>query len=91
MFIKKIKDNPNYYKQIKYNPIEVIYGFSSDTLEMKRIIQTQKEHQKNPLFGYPNDHGYLSSNEILRDLETLKNTLNCYKKCGATKIKLTYM
>lgn len=91
LFINKIKSNPDYYKRIKYNPIKVVYGFSTDSLETKRINQTQKENQSHPMFGYPNDDDYLSSKAILKDLENLKALLNCYKKSGATKIKLTYM
>lgn len=89
-FISKIKANPKYYQKIKYNPIKLGVDFSSDPNEMKKIEQNQKEYENHPMYGYPNDNKYLSSKAILKDLETLKNILKCYKKSGATKIKLNY-
>lgn len=87
----KIKADPNYYKKVKFNTIDPPdYGFSSDKIKMERIRQKQREYEKSPLFGFPIDNGYLSSNEFVSDLNQLKNILKCYKKYGATKIKLGY-
>ena len=63
--------------------------FNLTDLSKIEIIK-QKEYENHPMYGYPNDNKYLSSKAILKDLETLKNILKCYKKSGATKIKLNY-
>lgn len=89
-FISKMKANPTYHEKIKYNPIELGPAFSTDSNEMKKIEQKREEYENHPMYGYPNDNKYLSSNAILNDLETLKKILKCYKKSGATKIKLSY-
>lgn len=87
----KIKANPNYYKKVKFNPIDSPdYGFSSDKKEMERMRQKQREYEKSRMFGFPSDNEYLSSNKFVTDLNQLKNILKCYKKYGATKIKLSY-
>lgn len=87
----KIKENPNYYKKVKYNPVYEDYAFSSDKKEMEKNKQKQKEYEENRLHGFPNDNGYLSSNKFAAELNQLKNILKCYKKQGATKIKLNYL
>ena len=87
----KIKANPNYFKKVMYNPIYENYTFSSDKNEREKNNQKQREYEKNPLHGFPNDNGYLSSNKFVAELNQLKNILKCYKKHGATKIKLSYM
>lgn len=89
-FISKIEANPTYYQKVKYNPIILGPAFSTDLTEMKKIQQKREEYENHPMYGYPNDDEYLSSNAILNDLETLKKILKCYKDNGATKIKLSY-
>jgi hypothetical protein len=86
--ISKIKANPKYYEKLKYNPIKLEYAFSSDSNEMKKIKAEKQEYENHPMYGYPYDNKYLSTNAIVKDLETLKIILKCYKKNGATKIKL---
>lgn len=88
--ILKINTNPKYYEKVKYNPIKPEYAFSSDTNEMKKIKAKEQEYENHPMYGYPYDNKYLSSGAIVEDLEILKNMLKCYKKNGATKIKLSY-
>lgn len=89
--LSKIKANPNYYKKVKYNPANPPdYGYSSNKKEMEQIRQKQKQYEKSPWFGYPVNNGYLSSNKFVTELNQLKSILNCYKKHGATKIKLSY-
>ncbi|MCM0664514.1 hypothetical protein [Flavobacterium tyrosinilyticum] len=87
----KIKANPDYYKKVKYNSANPpSYGYSTDKKEMERMKKQQREYEKSPLFGYPADNGYLSSKKFVEELNQLKSILNCYKKHGATKIKLSY-
>ncbi|SCY98237.1 hypothetical protein SAMN02927916_4507 [Flavobacterium anhuiense] len=88
--ILKINTNPKYYEKVKYNPIKPEYAFSSDANEMKKIKAKEQEYENHPMYGYPYDNKYLSSGAIVEDLETLKDILKCYKKNGATKIKLSY-
>jgi hypothetical protein len=84
----KIKADPDYYKKVKFNPIDPPeYGFSSDKKEMERMKQKQREYQKSTMFGFPKDNGYLSSNRFISDLNQLKNILKCYKKTGSNKNK----
>ncbi len=86
----KIQANPNYYQQVKYNPIVAVYGFSSDPAEMAAMEVTQQAHQNHPMFGYPNDHGYLEHSGLVKDVKALKALLHCYQKAGATKVALSY-
>jgi len=86
----KIKANPNYYKKVKFDPNYSSYEFSSDKKQMEKNKQKQMEHEKSPLFGFPYDNGYLSSHKFETELNQLKNVLKCYRKSGATKIKLSY-
>ena len=89
-FISKIKANPRYYEKVKYNPIKPEYAFSSDSNQMEKIKAKEQEYENHPMYGYPYDNKYLSTKAIIKDLETLKIILKCYKKSGATKIKLNY-
>lgn len=86
----KISENPKYYQSVKYNPIQSEYAFSSDPNEMKNIKAKEQEYENHPMYGYPYDTKYLSTNAIVDDLQLLKSILKCYKKSGATKIKLNY-
>lgn len=86
----RIKANPNYYKKVKFNPIYEDYVYSSDKQEREKNKQKQREYEKSPLHGFPYDNGYLNSNKFVTELKQLKNILNCYKKNGATKIRLGY-
>jgi hypothetical protein len=88
--LAKIQANPRYYTKVKYNPVTPIFGFSSDPKEMARMNKTVQEYEKHPMYGYPNDHGYLSSDAFIRDIKILKSVLQCYADQGATKIKLSY-
>lgn len=87
----KIKGNPNYFKRVKYNPVYEDYVYSSDKKDMEKNLQKMKEYEKNPMHDYPYNNGYLNSNKFVAELNQLKALLKCYKKHGATKIKLTYM
>jgi hypothetical protein len=86
----KIKANPDYYNEVKYNPVQAIWGISTDSIENARFKQAQVESEEHPMFGYPNDVGYLSSNTFLKDIYALEAILNCYSRKGATKVKLSY-
>ena len=88
--IFKISANPKYYQKVKYNPIKPEYAFSSDPNEMKKIKAKEKEYENHPMYGYPYDNKYLSTKALVEDLEALKSILKCYKKNGASKIKLNY-
>ena len=87
----KIKANPNYFKKVKYNPVYEDYVYSSDKKDMEKNLQKMKEYEKNPLHEYPYNNGYLNSNKFAAELNQLKSLLKCYRKHGATKIKLSYM
>lgn len=88
--ILRINTNPKYYEKVKYDPIKPEYAFSSDINEMKKIKAKEQEYENHPMYSYPYDNKYLSSGAIVEDLKTLKDILKCYKKNGATKIKLSY-
>jgi len=90
LFLKKIELEPDYYKKVKYNPIVPVYGFSTDSTKMAEMKKTQEEYENHPMYGYPNDHGFLSEEIIIKELNELKSLLNCYRKAGATMIKLNY-
>ncbi|MBS0425458.1 MAG: hypothetical protein JSR71_13845 [Proteobacteria bacterium] len=94
-FINKIVAQPNYYKQVHHNPVdrnklvdeENELWKLTDTVERDKKIEAL--HQQ-PFYYYPNDRGYLSQGKLLKDLQTLKKTLGCYKKSGVTKIRFEY-
>ncbi|MFT3704173.1 MAG: hypothetical protein QM802_17530 [Agriterribacter sp.] len=94
-FINKIVAQPDYYKQVRHNPVDRNKQVDeenelwklTDTLERDKKIEAL--HQQ-PFYYYPNDHGYLSQGRLLKDLQTLKKTLGCYKKSGVTKIRFEY-
>ena len=94
-FISKIQNNPDYYKQVLHNP-----DIEKQLEEENRIWNiedsTERDTQLNslraqPFYYYPPDYGYLRDGRIFNDLRILKQTLICYKKSGATEIRLTYM
>jgi hypothetical protein len=90
LFLKKIELEPDYYKRVKYNPIVPVYGFSTDSAKMAEMKKTQEEYENSPMYGYPNDRGFLSEGIIIMELKELKSLLTCYRKAGATMIKLSY-
>ncbi len=95
-FINNINLNPEYYNQVHHNPADRNKQLDeesklwelSDTLERDRKLEALRQQ---PFYYYPPDYGYLSNGRLLKDLNTLKSTLDCYKKSGVTKIRLTYM
>ncbi|MEO6327849.1 MAG: hypothetical protein ABIO55_02905 [Ginsengibacter sp.] len=93
-FISKIKSQPNYYKRITHNPDKQKQNdefsrliYMQDTAQAAKILE---QLQKQPYYYYPPDYGYLSKGRLLKDLQILKHTLDCYKKSGVTKIRLEY-
>jgi len=93
-FINKIAENKDYYKKIRYSK-------NTDSLnqQLNELLYTKDENSlinqleqlyENKDLSFPPDRGYLSANRIIEDLNELKGILNCYKKAGATKIKLLY-
>lgn len=95
--LTKIEDNPEYYKSVIYhpNPILPIDGYFTTPAEFEEVVKrrqkSQEEYEKHPMYGYPNDDGYLSSGEFVNDLKVLKSILECYVNAGATMIKLDYV
>jgi hypothetical protein len=95
IFIKKINNHPNYYKEVHHNPADRNKQLDeesklwelTDTAERDRKIEAL---HKLPFYYYPPDYGYLSKGRILKDLNILKKTLGCYKKDGVTKIRFEY-
>lgn len=90
LLLKKIDANPEYYEEVKYHPILPVYGFSTDSTKMAEMKRTQEEFENHPMYGYPNDHGFLSKRIIVKELKKLKSLISCYRKGGATMIKLNY-
>ena len=91
-FIKKISENPDYYKKVLHNNDydsqmnKIMYAKDEDSL-----LKVVEELYSDPSTSFPPDRGYLSQNEIMDDLIALKGLLDCYKESRATKIKLTYV
>ena len=93
-FINKIIASPEYYKQIHHNPDrdkqldeEQRLWQLTDTTERDRQLELLK---KQPFYYYPPDYGYLSEGRLLTGLQTLKKTIDCYKRNGVTKIRFEY-
>ncbi|MDX1938271.1 MAG: hypothetical protein SFU21_14215 [Flavihumibacter sp.] len=93
-FISKLESTPNYYLKVKYNPNsakQTKKEFKALKIkDEKKRIEKLMELQSQSSYRYPVDKGYLKTGRILIDLKLLKELLNCYKKSGVTKIKLTY-
>jgi hypothetical protein len=94
-FIAKIKAQPEYHKKVVHNPnkqkqddefSKILY--MQDSVKASKLLE---ELIKQPFYLYPPDYGYLSDGRILKDLQTLRKTLICYKKNGVTKVRLEYM
>jgi hypothetical protein len=94
-FIAKIKAQPDYYNKVIHNPNKqkqddemsrLIY--MKDTAKAAKMIA---ELEKQPFYYYPPDYGYLSEGRILKDLQSLRTTFDCYQKNGVTKVRLEYM
>lgn len=88
--LDNIKSNPEYHKEVKFHPLNPVYGYSSDSTRMAEIKAAQQAYEDHPMYGYPNEGGYLTKGRIILDLENLKALLKCYRENGATKIKLDY-
>ena len=93
-FISKIKSNPDYYKQVFYNPNrdknldeEQRIWQIADTAERDKKLELLRSQ---PFYYYPPDRGLLSEGRLLKGLQTLRRTLECYKKSGVTKVRLEY-
>lgn len=88
-FITKIKEQPDYYTKVQYNPDKQNHGEILSEMAMKndieQMLQWAQKIQEQPLYNYPVDRGYLSSGAILEDLQALREVLDCYKKNGVTK------
>lgn len=94
-FIVRVKRNPFCYKKVKYNPhldkIADEMSRDAQTADTAKLWRRLEQLQKDPLYGYPADHGYLREGWLLKDLQVLKGALGCYKKQGVTKVRLEYM
>lgn len=77
--------NPNKKKQDD-DFSKIIY--MQDTAKAARLLE---ELKKQPFYFFPPDYGYLSGGRLLKDLQSLGRTLECYKKNGVTKVRLEYM
>lgn len=95
MFLVKIHMQPDYYKKVVYNPDfkrqqdeYIVINNLTDTV-MQRERRRQLESA--PFYYYPPDRGYLSNNGLTRGLNELKQRLCCFKKGGATKVRMVYM
>ena len=94
--LDKIAAQPEYYKQVHHNPIDRnkqvdeesnLWKLTDSVERDKKIEGLRKQH----FYYYPNDRGYLSKGRLIKDLQILKRTLNCYKKSGVTKIRFEYV
>ena len=93
-FIHKIVANPEYYKQVHHNhnrekqlDDEQRLWQLKDSSERDRQLELLRQQ---PFYYYPPDYRYLSEGRLLKGLQTLKMTLDCYKKSGVTKIRFEY-
>ena len=92
-FLQKIQDNPNYYKAIKYNPVQppmLLFLLTFTKEEREAQLKAEQEYESHPMYGYPHDDGYLSTQQIIADLEALNTLLACYRKAGVEEIHLKY-
>jgi hypothetical protein len=95
MFIDKIVAHPDYHKQVHHNPADRNKQLDeesklwqlTDTAERDKKIEALRNQ---PFYYYPPDYGYLSQGRLLKDLEILKKTLDCYKKNAVTKVRFEY-
>lgn len=105
LFIQKIDSNPDYFKEVIYNPkrtkLDSLNSNLHEKLKDQKTIQEQlkeiqlldqkiQEETEDEFYLYPADRKYLSNNQLKRDLQVLNSILDCYKKKGATKIQLGY-
>jgi hypothetical protein len=94
--LNKIASEPEYYKQVHHNPIDINKQVDeesnlwkiTDSIEREKKI---KAFRQKPFYYYPNDRGYLSQGRLVKDLQILKGTLDCYKKNRVTKIRFEYV
>jgi hypothetical protein len=86
----KIKANPQFYTQVKHNPISVEYFIPIDSAKEARMNERQRAHDDNPMSDYPDDFGYLKSAHFQNDIKELRALLHCYRRAGATKVALAY-
>ena len=94
ILIAKIKMTPDYYKKVIHDPDyqkhleeSIRIGSSGDTTQYSQWL---KEVEKSNYY-YPPDHGYLREGRILKDLNDLKKTLDCYQKNGVIRVRIEYM
>ena len=94
ILIAKIKMTPDYYKKVIHDPDyqkhleeSIRIGSSGDTTQYSQWL---KEAEKSNYY-YPPDHGYLREGRILKDLNDLKKTLDCYQKNGVIRVRIEYM
>lgn len=85
-FMENEESDSTYWKDI--NEFESLIDLFLNKIDSSP--QYYKEVKFHPMYGYPNDHGYLSEGRIVDELKELKSLLTCYRKAGATKIKLNY-
>ncbi len=90
-FLHKIAASPDYHQKVIYNPDTTHWTTSSAATPAELLQSLKEKQQKNLLYDYPMDRGFLSSGEIIIALQSLKALLGCYRAQGATAIKLTYM
>jgi hypothetical protein len=92
--IARIIAHPEYYKKVIHNPEKAKHDeLYSKILVMKdtakaNILREQIENSQ--FYYYPGDYGYLSEGRLLKDLQTLKSTLDCYKRNSVTKVRFQY-
>lgn len=93
-FMARIRAHPDYYKKVKHNPNKEKQDeamsralYAGDSTQLEALTQ---KLQSDPLYEYPPERGYLKEGRLLKDLKTLRNTLDCYKKNGVTKVRLEY-
>ena len=63
------------------------------TLFSQKIVANPTYYNQVNYIGeyFPDDHGYLSSNQLNRDLDWMLSTLHQLEKEGAKKIRFVYM
>jgi|GEM_PF-6207284 len=95
--LARIAAFPDYHRQVLHNPDRkrdldalhriIMAGIGGNEAEAMRQFEAL---EKQPLYAYPPDSGYLSQGDIVEDLQALRQTLACYQSRGVRRFRLLY-
>jgi hypothetical protein len=93
-FILKIETYPDFHKKVIHNPNKQQQDDQISKIiymeDMRKATRLLEELEKKPFYYFPPDYGYLKEGRLLKDLKSLRKTLECYKKSGVSKVRLEY-